>query len=120
MKRVNDYIRDRLLKDLEPKRIPTMKEIFEANWSLEFETYMRNRLAMGFFRYGPLSSQKKGGYDNIGSVLARLKLWKESGNDEYLVDCANLCMVEFIKGNHPKKHFASIDDGIHTKKIQEL
>ncbi len=57
-------------------------------------------------------------------IEVRSKLWLlflkgpkeyiETGNDELLVDVANLCMKEFAVGNHPKKHFNSVDDGEHV------
>lgn len=97
------------------KHIPgNMLEVFKSNWSPGFEQLMRNRLAMGYYRYGPLNKQRKGQYKNIDSIKKRLKLYEQTGNDEILVDCANLCMVEYVNGNHPKKHFKSVDDGIHS------
>jgi len=91
--------------------------LYETEWSAQFEMYMRNRLVMGAFRYGVLSSNNKNMYDRISSCIDRLKLYKETGNDEHLVDVANLVMCEFIEGKHPKKHFKAVDDGIHTKII---
>ena len=99
------------------KPIPSLEHVYSTNWSNQFEQYMRNRLAMGYFRYGPLNEQKKGEYDCIGSIETRLAIYKESGNDELLVDVANLCLVEFVNGNHPKKHFSSEDDGEHVELI---
>jgi len=104
------------LNDLPPPKKPTLDYIFQSNWSEEFEQYMRNRLAFGFFRYGPLKDQKMGQYNVIESIENRINKYKVSGNDELLVDVANLCMVEFIKGVHPKKHFSSEDDGEHVRK----
>lgn len=103
-------------KDIHQKKYPTLKEVRRINWSSEFETYMRNRLAFGYFRYGPLTSQKKGEYNNIASMIKRLGLYMETGNDEILVDVANIAMVEYMRGDHPLKHFKSVDDGIHTQK----
>jgi len=34
---------------------------------------------------------------------------------ELLVDIANLCLLEFIEGNHKDKHFESKDHNIHTQ-----
>lgn len=96
------------------KKIPTLKEVYAVQWCKDFEQLMRNRLAFGYFRYMPLSEQPKGHYDNMKSAESRLQRWKETGNDELLVDIANLCMVEYMKGVHPKKHFRSEDDGEHV------
>lgn len=104
------------IPEISPREMPTLKKVFEVQWSSEFEKLMRNRLAMGYFRYMPLSEQPKGHYNNMGSAERRLNQWKETGNDELLVDIANLCMVEFMKGVHPNKHFKSEDDGEHVQK----
>ena len=49
------------------------------------------------------------------SAERRMKLYEETGNDELLVDIANLCLLEFMIGKHPNKHFNSIDDGEHAE-----
>jgi hypothetical protein len=106
-------------KQPEVKTPPTLEEIYRTQWSSEFETLMRNRLAMGYFRYGPLNRQAKGKYDNCGSMVKRLSLYKSTGNLEHLVDVANLCLVEFLNGNHPNKHFAAQDDSEHVQETAE-
>jgi len=113
----HDFLRNRNYypEPVIKKKIPTLEEVYETQWSSEFEILMRNRLAMGFFRYGPLNNQPAGKYDNIGSIRKRLALYEETGNDEILVDIANVAMVEFLNGNHPNKHFNAEDDGIHTE-----
>lgn len=111
-----DFLGDLWGKKIVDTKMPTLEEIYQSQWSDEFEKLMRNRLAMGYFRYGALSKQKKGEYDNISSIIARLMMYKKTGNLEYLVDSANICMVEYLNGNHPKRHFHSVDDGIHTEK----
>ncbi len=95
---------------------PTLKEIYGSQWSDKFEKLMRNRLAFGYFRYSPLKEQQKGLMDNVGSIKKRIKLFERTGNDELLVDIANICMVEFLNGDHPKKHFKSVDDGVHVER----
>lgn len=119
-----DYIRKRLLKDIPEEvkfKFKSIKDTLESQWSYLFIRYMQNRMIFGAFRYGNLNSQKacKVKYDNIDSVRKRLVLYENTGNTEYLVDCANLCMIEFMIGNHPKKHFKAVDDGVHAEKINE-
>ena len=87
----------------------------ESEWSVEFETLMRNRLVMGAFRYGLMRRSVKKGYDRIGSAVKRLEEYRRTGNTELLVDAANLCMVEFVTGEHPKKHFKAADGGSHVE-----
>ena len=90
------------------------KDLVKSEWSLEFEKYMRNRLIVGAYRYGKLQEEGKPEYDRISSAIRRLKRYRESGNTEYLVDIANLCLLEFVEGKHPKKHFKTVDDGEHV------
>ena len=129
MKTSHDIMRERLLiaaRVIVPLRIKPLKkytlaEIRVIQWCPEFETLMRNRLLFGFYRYGCLDAQRKNGgngYDNIGSAIERLKLYKETGNTEHLVDAANMCLVEFDVGSHPKKHFESADDDVHVRKAE--
>ena len=96
------------------------KDLVESEWSLEFEKYMRNRLIVGAYRYGKQGSVNKPDYDYVNSAIKRLQKYQEDGNTENLVDVANMCLLEFVEGKHPKRHFAPVDDGIHTKEKGEL
>ena len=87
----------------------------KSEWSTEFEQLMRNRLIMGAMRYGKLNSPNKPIYDRVASAIKRLNKYIETGNLEFLVDVANICLIEFVEGTHLKKHFNSIDDGEHIK-----
>ena len=93
----------------------TYESLRKTEWSDEFENLMRNRLLMGAFRYGKIREQNKPNYMRMQSAERRMKLYEETGNDELLVDIANLCLLEFMIGKHPKKHFNSIDDGEHAE-----
>ena len=121
MNTVHDILRKRLLERagiFEPAPpAPSLDEIYKMQWSDEFEQLMRNRLAMGFFRYGPLPKQigcHK--YDNIGSIEKRLYIYKETKNRELLVDIANLALVEFVV--HPELPFKAVDDGVHAERVK--
>lgn len=92
----------------------SLEDLRKSEWCEQFIIYMRNRLLMGYFRYGPMG--KKPGYDNVGSAKKRLDLYEKTGNLEHLVDVANLMMCEFVDGKHPNRHFYSTDDGIHVEK----
>lgn len=85
-----------------------------SEWSNKFETLMRNRLIMGAYRYGVLNNMNKPTYNRVESMINRLRKYEQTGNTEFLVDVANLCMLEFEEGVHPNKHFSSIDDGEHV------
>ena len=117
MKTVFEHLRDHILSKRisEPIKVENLDELRRSEWSLTFETLMRNRLIMGAFRYGTLHSNKKPKYDRLESIIKRVTIYKETGNLELLVDIANMCLLEFEEGHHPNKHFHSIDDGQHAE-----
>lgn len=98
-----------------PEEKHSYAELRESEWSVEFENLMRNRLIMGAMRYGLIGAKNKPVYDRVASVINRMQNYKETGNREFLVDVANLCLLEFVEGNHPNAHFMAIDDGEHVK-----
>lgn len=95
---------------LKPEPMNT-EDLRKSEWSEEFETLMRNRLVMGAFRYGKIGDKNKPVYDRIESIERRARKYRETGNKEFLVDIANLCLLEFVEG---EGHFESIDDGEHV------
>lgn len=121
-KTVREFLREYVergirIPKLPPKpTLPPLSELRKSEWNAHFETLMRNRLIMGAFRYGLFHSEEKGAYDCVGSMYRRILRYHETGNLEYLVDVANLAMIEFTEGRHPNRHFAAIDDGEHTAK----
>jgi hypothetical protein len=100
-----------------PISIPSLEELKDTEWSPEFEQLMRNRLIMGAIRYGRISAPGKPQLDRVNSMFKRLAKYTETGNTEFLVDVANICLLEFVEGNHPKKHFHSIDEQEHIAVI---
>lgn len=119
MKHVHDLLRSRLLAqagvhDHTPVR-KTKDELRaqaqqweEHQWSTEFEKLMRNRMVMGFMRYG--SSRKPRAFGvNVKDILKRINIYLATGNTEGLVDAANLCMCEFLTSQHPQAHFTGTD-----------
>jgi len=118
---IRDYIRNRLESPL-PLGAQTLKEMKAQSWSYRFEHLMKNRLLMGCFRYESWNVKRKkmkaiGSdlYDYVPNMIERLKRYQQTGNDEILVDVANMAMLEFEFGGHANKHFTSIDDGEHVQ-----
>ena len=93
-----------------------------SEWSPQFEEFMRNRMVMGALRYGTIAQNRaaKKPYDRIASVKKRLESYLITGNDELLVDCANLLMLEFELGQHPRKHFRAADSREHNVEVKPL
>lgn len=94
-----------------------LDSLYESQWCNRFDELRHNRMVLGTYRYGDYKAKDAPKYDRIGSAISRLKRYQESGNAEYLVDVANLCMIEFDVPNHPNAHFESIDDGEHAKRL---
>lgn len=77
---------------------------------------MRNRLVLGAMRYETFDEKRTGhNYNLLGSVRQRLDLYEASGNQEHLVDCANILMIEFECPTHDDPHFEATDDGVHVE-----
>ena len=91
-----------------------------TEWSSRFEQLMRNRLIVGAFRYGRFRDKNKPTYDRVAAIIKRAHHYQETGNDELLVDIANLAMLEFEEGIHSLKHFKSEDDGEHVESLPEF
>lgn len=112
-------LRDRLLVRAglfeHPKAKHTFAELEASEWSPQFERLMRNRLIMGALRYGKLGASGKPNYDRCKSILKRLMTYRVTGNQELLVDIANLCLVEFVDGQHPNRHWHAVDGGEHVE-----
>lgn len=101
-------------EDTTPAPKIDMEALRRSEWNAEFETLMRNRLVMGALRYGKIGAPGKPQYDRVASMLRRLQHYADTGNKEFLVDVANLCLLEFTECHHPNAHFAAIDDGEHV------
>jgi len=111
-----NYIRQRLLNTAHERDSDSYTALCISEWCDEFEQLMRNRLIMGSLRYGKLGSPNKPQYNRMDSIQRRVEKYIKTGNLEHLVDIANISLVEFVEGNHTKKHFNSIDDGEHTRR----
>lgn len=116
-----EYMRARLTAGIHADHPGTKRESLESlrqsEWSPEFERLMRNRLIMGRFRYASLADPNRPQYKRIDSAIKRLREYQDIGNLELLVDVSNLCLLEFVHGNHPSKHFDAQDDGEHVASV---
>jgi hypothetical protein len=106
VKTVTQRLRDHLLNGA-----MSLEELQKSEWSPLFEQLMRNRLIMGAFRYGRLGSEEKPLYAYVKYMRKSFDEYEQTGNLECLVDVANLAMLEFVDGRHPKRHFHAEGDG---------
>ena len=118
MRTVTDHLRDHLLHTCahDPNSLDALRE---TEWSVLFEKYMRNRLIMGALRYGRMRAERAP-YDHIADIRHRALKYLSDGNQEHLVDIANLALLEYVRHCcHPKPVFHTLDDGEHTKEIKK-
>lgn len=107
---VHDILRRRLLaqagvlleEHVQEQGILTLEQILQFKWSDKFIQLMKNRLLVGGYRHGLNPSLDYFTY--IKDIKNRAEKYIETGNDELLVDIANLCMLLYKLGNHPNKH----------------
>jgi hypothetical protein len=97
--------------------VKNMDDLYKSQWCDKFDELRRNRMVLGTYRYGDYKKEKIAKYNRIESAISRLKKYQATGNSEFLLDVANLCMIEFDVPNHKNAHFESIDDGEHVNKI---
>lgn len=116
----HDLLRARLLARVVDGPLGQAREarddLLASEWDDQFESWMRNRLLVGRFRYGRMDRADDTGYDRVGSMQRRLSAYLLDGNIEHLVDVANLAMMEARHGDHPRRHFAAADDGPHVER----
>ena len=124
-KTVFEHLRERLMSRVPPdnplhlKNVPSYEELKKSQWCPDFENYMRNRLIMGFFRYGPFSDAETATWKHVESALKRLHRYNDGDrNLEHLVDAANLCMLQYVWGLAHGEKFESQDDveDLHSQK----
>jgi len=89
--------------------------IWENKWDKGFEKLMRTRFLMGALRYETPEVCQQARFKGrpwkveTEDIIRRIRKFQETGNTEFLVDAANLCMVCFQTTDHPKKHFDALD-----------
>lgn len=101
-----------------PKMLPPYESLLESEWSKEFEAHQRCRMVMGAFRHGLLGEKGKRKFNRVKSMVTRLSKYEETGNLEHLVDVANLCMLEYVEGDHPLRHFHSQASADHHTEVR--
>ena len=113
MKKTHDILRQRLLAKAgvhgpAPLKGLSFEELRKRECADGFCEMMDNRICMGHLRYGPAKKAKPTGYD-LHRARVALLAYEVTGNTEALVDAANWCRFELLRGKHPTKHFHAKD-----------
>jgi len=139
---IRESLRKRLLEkttvwNYDTNQMPLFDSLIQTEWSPRFENLMiqnapydavdeyflqlmKNRLVQGAFRYGLLHAEGKKNWDRISSAKERIRLFRETGNGEHLIDVANMMLLEFEEGNHPKAHIGPTATTVYIDNKLEL
>lgn len=74
-----------------------------------FVEAMRKRMAVSFHKYGTMADAAAKGVDQIASAEVRINRYLETGNTEWLIDAANMLMIEFTHPRHKDAHYRPTD-----------
>lgn len=106
----------------EKLRHPDLKDPKKLRADIEaamapFFRYMVNCIIIGSYRYEPLAvaRQFRGKRDYMAYGKTKVGLWEQTGNDELLVDIANMAWLEFAYGGHPYKHLSVFTTPDHLR-----
>jgi hypothetical protein len=106
-------IRQRLERSVH-RSLLSVPDLAVSERSADFELLRMNRKIMGAFRYGSMQENRTKRHRNVEAAIQRLSLYLRDGNQEHLLDAANLCEIEWVNpGSHRNPHFSPVDDGPH-------
>lgn len=78
-----------------------------SEFNEDFVDKMRRRMALSYHKYGRMVEAT--GVDMVADIIRRVDKYKETGNTEWLIDAANVCLIEFTHPKHPEAHFRATD-----------
>jgi hypothetical protein len=70
---------------------------------------MLNRMAVSEHKYGPLETNYPSPKHALDTLVERVRLYEETGNTEWLLDAANMAVIEFLFPSHEASHFRPTD-----------
>ena len=85
----------------------TLYQLFleeDSDFSAEFAKLMQNRMDCSRHKYGKWKDNQKI-VDCKANFLRRWEEYERTGNTEFLVDCANFAMMEWLLSKHSGAHF---------------
>jgi hypothetical protein len=90
----------------------------DTEFSQRFTQGMADRMAMSYFKYGPLAKAYPDRVDAIATLKLKLAAYEASGNTEILQDVANYAMIEFLRPRHLKAHYQATDSSEkHARRV---
>ncbi len=84
-----------------------------SDWKEEvsgrFLQAMANAMGMSFYKYGKLRDAYPKKVNAIATLKDRLAEYEKTGNADYLIDVANMAMIEFEAPAHKDFHYSPGD-----------
>lgn len=87
-----------------------LAKVLATEFSEPFVQGMKDRMAVSFYKYGPLAAAYPHKVSAVASLQDRLRKYAETKNTEYLIDAANFAMIEFMHPSIEGAFFAGTDD----------
>lgn len=81
----------------------------DSEFNETFVEGMRKRMAVSYHKYGFMKDAAAAGVDQPASLVVRLQRYLDTGNTEWLMDVANMAMIEFSHPCHPEAHYRPTD-----------
>ncbi len=81
----------------------------ETEVSVRFFQGMMNRMAVSYYKYGPVAEGYPEKVNALESLQQRIGFYKETKNIEYLIDAANFAMIEFMHPSYKDAFFEGTD-----------
>jgi hypothetical protein len=80
---------------------------------------MANRMAISYYKYGPVADGYPSKVSAIKSLSARIDAYTATGNTEYLIDAANFAMIEFMHPSIGDAYFTGTDSDFSPGRIAQ-
>jgi hypothetical protein len=80
-----------------------------SEYDQRFLDGMLNRMAVSFYKYGPVKAAFPHKVNALQSLQQRLAEYEKTGNTEFLIDAANFAMIEFMQPSRKDAHFTATD-----------
>lgn len=91
----------------------------KTEFSEDFVSGMKDRVAVSYHKYGPVSEAVAHGANFVEALQTRLDKYRDTGNTEWLMDVANYAMFEFMYPSHKSAHFRATDSDESPGKAKE-
>ena len=87
------------------------------DFSEPFVEKMRRRMLTSLHKYGRVADNVAK-FDFVKCAEDRIRLYKETGNTEWLVDAGNFLMMEGEFPKHPNAHFRATSSAEAPKRVK--